>query len=68
MQRHNFDSSLGYRNDSAVESDLTERNLSTRGSISNENASARNNEPTKKLTHQPSHVVFSFDESEETDN
>ena len=68
MQRRNFGSSLEYRNDSAVESDLTERNLSTRGSISNENASARNNEPTKKLTHQPSHVVFSFDESEETDN
>ena len=36
VQCRNFDSSLGYRNDSAVESDLAERKLSTTGSISNE--------------------------------
>ena len=49
VQCRNFDSSLGYRNDSAVESDLAEGNLLTTGSNSNENASARNNQPTKKI-------------------
>ena len=47
VQCRNFDSSLAYRNDSAVESDLAERKLSTTGSTSNENASTRNNQPTK---------------------
>ena len=47
VQCRNFDSSLGYRNDSAVESDLAERKLSTTGSTSNESASTRNNQPTK---------------------
>ena len=58
VQCRNFDSSLAYRNDSAVESDLAEKNLSTTGNISNENASARNNQPIKRI--EPNNCLMLF--------